>query len=157
MEKNTHKKSQLSLLKGYAEEYLRWKGNQKAVIRSSSLLFNDAQRHKPKTLVKSRLEVERINGNRNCSSSCLRFGQDWQKKKNLVFDLLSTFDVLSLNWVTVFDVLSTAGDNKLPGGGPMTWPKKKKKIIDHLVAEFKKKKRYWLSTDKMAMQDAAES
>ena len=46
----------------------------------------------------------------------------------------------------VFDVLSTAGDNKL-GGDDFD-----QKIIDHLVAEFKKENGIDLSTDKMAMQ-----
>lgn len=53
----------------------------------------------------------------------------------------------------VFDVLSTAGDNKL-GGDDFD-----NKIIDYLVAEFKKENGIDLSNDKMAKQrlkDAAE-
>ena len=78
-----------------------------------------------------------------------------KKKKILVFDLGGgTFDVSILELGDgVFDVLSTAGDNKL-GGDDFD-----QKIIDHLVAEFKKENGIDLSTDKMAMQrlkDAAE-
>ena len=73
----------------------------------------------------------------------------------MVFDLGGgTFDVSILELGDgVFDVLSTAGDNKL-GGDDFD-----QKIIDHLVAEFKKENGIDLSTDKMAMQrlkDAAE-
>ena len=64
----------------------------------------------------------------------------------------STFQ--SLSWVIgVFDVLATAGDNKL-GGDDFD-----QKIIDHMVAEFKKENGIDLSNDKMALQrlkDAAE-
>ena len=66
----------------------------------------------------------------------------------MVFDLGGgTFDVSILELGDgVFDVLSTAGDNKL-GGDDFD-----QKIIDHLVAEFKKENGIDLSTDKMAMQ-----
>ena len=53
----------------------------------------------------------------------------------------------------VFDVLATAGDNKL-GGDDFD-----QRIIDYMVEEFKKENGIDLSTDKMALQrlkDAAE-
>lgn len=76
-------------------------------------------------------------------------------KKILVFDLGGgTFDVSILELGDgVFDVLATAGDNKL-GGDDFD-----QKIIDFLVAEFKKENGIDLSQDKMALQrlkDAAE-
>ncbi len=45
----------------------------------------------------------------------------------------------------VFDVLATAGDNKLSGDDFV------KKIIDYMVEEFKRKNDSSLSTDKMAL------
>ena len=76
-------------------------------------------------------------------------------QKVLVFDLGGgTFDVSILELADgVFEVLATAGDNKLGGDNFDD------KIIDHLVAEFKKENGVDLSKDKMAMQrlkDAAE-
>ena len=87
----------------------------------------------------------------------LAYGLDKTDKdeKILVFDLGGgTFDVSILELGDgVFDVLSTAGDNKL-GGDDFD-----NKIIDYLVAEFKQANGIDLSKDKMAMQrlkDAAE-
>src|SRR5690606_32226688 len=78
-----------------------------------------------------------------------------EDQKILVFDLGGgTFDVSILELGDgVFEVLATAGDNKL-GGDDFD-----KKIIDYLVEEFKKEHGIDLSKDKMAMQrlkDAAE-
>ncbi|MDN6504744.1 MAG: molecular chaperone DnaK, partial [Tetragenococcus halophilus] len=78
-----------------------------------------------------------------------------QDEKILVFDLGGgTFDVSILELGDgVFDVLSTAGDNKL-GGDDFD-----EKIIDYMVSEFKKENGIDLSKDKMALQrlkDAAE-
>ena len=78
-----------------------------------------------------------------------------KEEKILVFDLGGgTFDVSILELGDgVFDVLATAGDNKL-GGDDFD-----QKIIDHMVEEFKKENGIDLSTDKMALQrlkDAAE-
>ena len=64
----------------------------------------------------------------------------------------STLSILELG-DGVFDVLATAGDNKL-GGDDFD-----QKIIDYMVEEFKKENGIDLSTDKMALQrlkDAAE-
>ena len=73
----------------------------------------------------------------------------------LVYDLGGgTFDVSILELAEgTFEVISTAGDNRL-GGDDFD-----QKIMDYLVAEFKKETAVDLSKDKMAMQrvkDAAE-
>ena len=122
----------LQYLKGYAEDYLGEKVT-KAVITVPAY-FNDAP-----------------------TAAALAYGLDKTDKeeKILVFDLGGgTFDVSILELGDgVFDVLATAGDNKL-GGDDFD-----QKIIDHMIAEFKKENGIDLSTDKMALQrlkDAAE-
>ena len=144
----------LQYLKGYAEEYLGEKVS-KAVITVPAY-FNDAQRQATKDAGKiAGLEVERIVN--EPTAAALAYGLDKQDKeeKILVFDLGGgTFDVSILELGDgVFDVLATAGDNKL-GGDDFD-----QKIIDHMVAEFKKENGIDLSNDKMALQrlkDAAE-
>ena len=144
----------LQYLKGYAEEYLGEKVT-KAVITVPAY-FNDAQRQATKDAGKiAGLEVERIVN--EPTAAALAYGLDKQDKeeKILVFDLGGgTFDVSILELGDgVFDVLATAGDNKL-GGDDFD-----QKIIDHMVAEFKKENGIDLSNDKMALQrlkDAAE-
>jgi molecular chaperone DnaK len=144
----------LQYLKGYAEEYLGEKVT-KAVITVPAY-FNDAQRQATKDAGKiAGLEVERIIN--EPTAAALAYGLDQQDvdQKILVFDLGGgTFDVSILELADgVFEVLATAGDNKL-GGDDFD-----QKIIDYLVAEFKKENGVDLSKDKMAMQrlkDAAE-
>lgn len=144
----------LQYLKGYAEEYLGEKVT-KAVITVPAY-FNDAQRQATKDAGKiAGLEVERIVN--EPTAAALAYGLDKTDKdeKILVFDLGGgTFDVSILELGDgVFDVLATAGDNKL-GGDDFD-----QKIIDHMVAEFKKENGIDLSADKMALQrlkDAAE-
>ena len=144
----------LQYLKGYAEEYLGEKVT-KAVITVPAY-FNDAQRQATKDAGKiAGLEVERIVN--EPTAAALAYGLDKTDKdeKILVFDLGGgTFDVSILELGDgVFDVLATAGDNKL-GGDDFD-----QKIIDYMVEEFKKENGIDLSTDKMALQrlkDAAE-
>ncbi|MDT1938741.1 MULTISPECIES: molecular chaperone DnaK [Carnobacterium] len=144
----------LQYLKGFAEEYLGEKVD-KAVITVPAY-FNDAQRQATKDAGKiAGLEVERIVN--EPTAAALAYGLDKTDKdeKVLVFDLGGgTFDVSILELGDgVFDVLSTAGDNKL-GGDDFD-----NKIIDYMVAEFKKDNGIDLSNDKMAVQrlkDAAE-
>ena len=144
----------LQYLKGYAEEYLGEKVT-KAVITVPAY-FNDAQRQATKDAGKiAGLEVERIVNEPTAAALAYGLDKTDKEEKILVFDLGGgTFDVSILELGDgVFDVLSTAGDNKL-GGDDFD-----QKIIDHLVAEFKKENGIDLSTDKMAMQrlkDAAE-
>ena len=144
----------LQYLKGYAEEYLGEKVT-KAVITVPAY-FNDAQRQATKDAGKiAGLEVERIIN--EPTAAALAYGLDKQDvdQKILVFDLGGgTFDVSILELGDgVFEVLATAGDNKL-GGDDFD-----QKIIDFLVEEFRKENGVDLSKDKMAMQrlkDAAE-
>ena len=144
----------LQYLKGYAEDYLGEKVT-KAVITVPAY-FNDAQRQATKDAGKiAGLEVERIVNEPTAAALAYGLDKTDKEEKILVFDLGGgTFDVSILELGDgVFDVLSTAGDNKL-GGDDFD-----QKIIDHLVAEFKKENGIDLSTDKMALQrlkDAAE-
>ncbi|MHC5249700.1 molecular chaperone DnaK [Enterococcus sp. LJL120] len=144
----------LQYIKGFAEDYLGEKV-EKAVITVPAY-FNDAQRQATKDAGKiAGLEVERIVN--EPTAAALAYGLDKTDKdeKILVFDLGGgTFDVSILELGDgVFDVLSTAGDNHL-GGDDFD-----NKIIDHMVAEFKKENGIDLGKDKMALQrlkDAAE-
>ncbi|MBC1419032.1 molecular chaperone DnaK [Listeria fleischmannii] len=144
----------LQYLKGYAEDYLGEKVD-KAVITVPAY-FNDAERQATKDAGKiAGLEVERIIN--EPTAAALAYGMDKteQDQTILVFDLGGgTFDVSILELGDgVFEVHSTAGDNHL-GGDDFD-----QKIIDYLVAEFKKENGIDLSKDKMALQrlkDAAE-
>ncbi|MBC1428433.1 molecular chaperone DnaK [Listeria seeligeri] len=144
----------LQYLKSYAEDYLG-ETVDKAVITVPAY-FNDAQRQATKDAGKiAGLEVERIIN--EPTAAALAYGMDKTETDQtiLVFDLGGgTFDVSILELGDgVFEVHSTAGDNEL-GGDDFD-----KKIIDYLVAEFKKDNGIDLSKDKMALQrlkDAAE-
>ncbi|MDT2812168.1 molecular chaperone DnaK [Vagococcus lutrae] len=144
----------LQYMKGFAEDYLGEKVT-KAVITVPAY-FNDSQRQATKDAGKiAGLEVERIVN--EPTAAALAYGLDKTDKEErvLVFDLGGgTFDVSILELGDgVFDVLSTAGDNNL-GGDDFD-----EKVIDYLVAEFRKENGIDLSKDKMAVQrlkDAAE-
>ncbi|EKZ1679928.1 molecular chaperone DnaK [Listeria monocytogenes] len=144
----------LQYLKSYAEDYLG-ETVDKAVITVPAY-FNDAQRQATKDAGKiAGLEVERIIN--EPTAAALAYGMDKTETDQtiLVFDLGGgTFDVSILELGDgVFEVHSTAGDNEL-GGDDFD-----KKIMDYLVAEFKKDNGIDLSQDKMALQrlkDAAE-
>ncbi|EST89944.1 MULTISPECIES: molecular chaperone DnaK [Vagococcus] len=144
----------LQYMKGFAEDYLGEKVT-KAVITVPAY-FNDSQRQATKDAGKiAGLEVERIVN--EPTAAALAYGLDKIDKEErvLVFDLGGgTFDVSILELGDgVFDVLSTAGDNNL-GGDDFD-----EKVIDYLVAEFRKENGIDLSKDKMAVQrlkDAAE-
>ena len=144
----------LQYLKSYAEEYLGEKVT-KAVITVPAY-FNDAQRQATKDAGKiAGLEVERIVNEPTAAALAYGLDKTDKEEKILVFDLGGgTFDVSILELGDgVFDVLATAGDNKL-GGDDFD-----QKIIDYMVEEFKKENGIDLSTDKMALQrlkDAAE-
>ena len=144
----------LMKLKSDAEAYLGEKVD-KAVITVPAY-FNDAERQATKNAGKiAGLEVERIIN--EPTAAALAYGLDKQDKNQtvLVYDLGGgTFDVSILELGDgVFEVKSTAGNNKL-GGDDFD-----ARVMDHLVAEFKKEQGIDLSKDKMAMQrikDAAE-
>ncbi|WP_238046360.1 molecular chaperone DnaK [Enterococcus mundtii] len=144
----------LQYIKGFAEDYLGEKV-EKAVITVPAY-FNDAQRQATKDAGKiAGLEVERIVNEPTAAALAYGLDKTDRDEKILVFDLGGgTFDVSILELGDgVFDVLSTAGDNHL-GGDDFD-----NKIIDHMVAEFKKENGIDLGQDKMALQrlkDAAE-
>ncbi|MDX8359534.1 MULTISPECIES: molecular chaperone DnaK [Bacillaceae] len=144
----------LQHLKSYAEEYLG-EPVTKAVITVPAY-FNDAERQATKDAGKiAGLEVERIIN--EPTAAALAYGLDKMEEDQtiLVYDLGGgTFDVSILELGDgVFEVRSTAGDNRL-GGDDFD-----QVVIDHLVAEFKKENGIDLSKDNMALQrlkDAAE-
>jgi molecular chaperone DnaK len=144
----------LQHLKGYAEDYLGEKV-EKAVITVPAY-FNDAERQATKDAGKiAGLEVERIIN--EPTAAALSYGLDKMEEDQtiLVYDLGGgTFDVSILELGDgVFEVRSTAGDNRL-GGDDFD-----QVIIDYLVEQFKKENGIDLSKDKMALQrlkDAAE-
>ncbi|MDE6953632.1 MAG: molecular chaperone DnaK [Erysipelotrichales bacterium] len=142
----------LQNLKATAEAYLGESVN-KAVITVPAY-FNDAQRQATKDAGKiAGLEVERIIN--EPTAAALAFGVDKldTEQKVLVYDLGGgTFDVSILDLADgMFEVLSTAGDNQL-GGDDFD-----QKVMDWIVAEFKKEQGIDLSADKMAMQRVKEA
>ena len=141
----------LSYLKDYAEKYLGEKVT-KAVITVPAY-FNDSQRQATKNAGKiAGLDVERIIN--EPTAAALAYGLDKQENTQtiLVYDLGGgTFDVSVMELGDgVFEVKSTAGNNKL-GGDDFD-----EKIIEYLVSEFKKENGVDLSKDKMAMQRLKE-
>ena len=144
----------LSYMKDYAESYLGEKVT-KAVITVPAY-FNDSQRQATKNAGKiAGLEVERIIN--EPTAAALAYGLDKQDKAQtiLVYDLGGgTFDVSILELGDgVFEVKSTAGNNKL-GGDDFD-----ERLMNYLVETFKKENGIDLSKDKMAMQrlkDASE-
>ena len=143
----------LQKLKSDAEAYLGEKVTQ-AVITVPAY-FTDAQRQATKDAGKiAGLDVKRIIN--EPTAAALSYGVDKENdQKVMVYDLGGgTFDVSIIEMGDgVQEVLATAGNNRL-GGDDFD-----KRIIDWMVAEFKKSDSVDLSTDKMAMQrlkDAAE-
>ena len=137
----------LQYIKKFSEDYL---GEPvKDAVITVPAYFNDSQRQATKDAGKiAGLNVQRIIN--EPTASALAYGLDKGDKdeKILVYDLGGgTFDVSILQLGDgVFEVLSTNGDTHL-GGDDFD-----NKIIDWLVAEFKKDNNIDLSKDKMAMQ-----
>ena len=142
----------LQKLKADAEAYLGTSVNQ-AVITVPAY-FTDAQRQATKDAGKiAGLEVLRIIN--EPTAAALAYGVDKEDQKIMVFDLGGgTFDVSLLEISDgVFEVLATAGNNKL-GGDDFD-----QRIIDWMAEQFKKENGIDLRNDKMVMQrlkDAAE-
>ena len=142
----------LQKLKADAEAYLGTSVNQ-AVITVPAY-FTDAQRQATKDAGKiAGLEVLRIIN--EPTAAALAYGVDKEDQKIMVFDLGGgTFDVSLLEISDgVFEVLATAGNNKL-GGDDFD-----QRIIDWMADQFKKENGIDLRNDKMVMQrlkDAAE-
>lgn len=141
----------LSKMKQSAEEYLGQKVT-KAVITVPAY-FNDAQRQATKDAGKiAGLEVMRIINEPTAAS--LAYGLDKKENKKIaVFDLGGgTFDISILEIGDgVFEVNSTNGDTHL-GGDDFD-----KRIIDWMVAEFKKSEGIDLGKDPMALQRLKEA
>ncbi len=141
----------LRKLKEDAEAYLGESVTQ-AVITVPAY-FSDAQRQATKDAGKiAGLEVMRIIN--EPTAAALAYGLDKEdEQKVLVFDLGGgTFDVSLLEIGDgIFQVLATSGNNFL-GGDDFD-----KKIMDYLLAEFKKAEGIDLSNDKMAMQRLREA
>lgn len=144
----------LQYLKQAAESYLG-QPVKEAVITVPAY-FNDAQRQATKDAGRiAGLEVKRIIN--EPTAAALAYGLDKTGKEEtiLVYDLGGgTFDVSILEIADgTFEVISTAGDNRL-GGDDFD-----QRIMDWLIANFKRDYGVDLSADKMAMQrlkDASE-
>ncbi len=141
----------LQKLKADAEAYLG-EAVTSAVITVPAY-FTDSQRQATKDAGKiAGLEVKRIIN--EPTAAALAYGIDKENdQKVMVYDLGGgTFDVSIIEMGEgVQEVLATAGNNKL-GGDDFD-----QRIIDWLVAEFRKETGTDLSNDKMAMQRLKEA
>ena len=141
----------LAKLKADAESYLGEKVTE-AVITVPAY-FTDAQRQATKDAGKiAGLDVKRIVN--EPTAAALAYGIDKEaEQKVMVYDLGGgTFDVSIIEMGDgVQEVKATAGNNRL-GGDDFD-----QRIINWLVAEFKKENGTDLSTDKMAMQRLKEA
>lgn len=142
----------LQKLKQDAENYL---GSEvKQAVITVPAYFSDSQRQATKDAGKiAGLEVLRIINEPTAASLAYGMDKEDQDQKIMVYDLGGgTFDVSILDIGDgVFEVLATSGNNNL-GGDDFD-----QKIIDYLVAEFKKEQGVDLSADKMAMQRLKEA
>ena len=142
----------LQKLKKDAEEYLGTSITE-AVITCPAY-FTDAQRQATKDAgTIAGLNVLRIIN--EPTAACLAYGVNLEKNDNkiMVYDLGGgTFDVSILDVGDgVFEVLSTAGDNRLGGDD---WDNR---IVEWLAGEFKKSDGIDLLKDKMAAQRLREA
>ena len=141
----------LQKLKTDAESYLGTKVTQ-AVITVPAY-FNDSQRQATKDAGKiAGLDVLRIINEPTAAAVAFGIDKD-EDQKIMVYDLGGgTFDVSILDIGDgVIEVLATNGNTHL-GGDDFD-----QKIIDYLLAEFKKSEGIDLSSDKMAMQRLKEA
>ena len=142
----------LQKLKTDAESYLGTTVSQ-AVITVPAY-FSDAQRQATKDAGKiAGLEVLRIINEPTAASLAYGMDKEDADQKIMIYDLGGgTFDVSVLDIGDgVFEVLATSGNNRL-GGDDFD-----QRIIDYLLAEFKKDQGIDLSTDKGAMQRLKEA
>ena len=141
----------LQKLKADAESYLGSPVTE-AVITVPAY-FSDSQRQATKDAGKiAGLEVKRIIN--EPTAAALAYGLDKEsEQKIMVYDLGGgTFDVSILDIGDgVIEVLATAGDTRL-GGDDFD-----QRIMDYLVAEFKKAEGIDLSKDRVAMQRLKEA
>jgi molecular chaperone DnaK len=116
--------------------------------------FNDDQRQATKDAGKvAGLDVKRIINEPTAAALAYGLDKETSDEKILVFDLGGgTFDVSILEIGDgVFEVKATAGDNHLGGDN---WDAK---IVDWIVAEFRKDQGVDLSNDKRALQRLYEA
>ena len=142
----------LTKLKNDAEAYLGQKID-KAVITVPAY-FSDSQRQATKDAGKiAGLEVMRIINEPTAAALAYGLDKDNKSQKILIYDLGGgTFDVSILELGDgVFEVLATNGNTRL-GGDDFD-----KRIMDWIVAEFKKAEGIDLSGDKLAMQRVKEA
>ncbi len=141
----------LQKLKADAEAYLGQSVTE-AVITVPAY-FSDAQRQATKDAGKiAGLEVKRIIN--EPTAAALAYGLDKEnEQKIMVYDLGGgTFDVSILEIGDgIVEVLATAGDTRL-GGDDFD-----QRVMDYLIAEFKKAEGIDLSNDKVAMQRLKEA
>lgn len=141
----------LQKLKADAESYLGETVTE--VVITVPAYFNDAQRQATKDAGRiAGLDVKRIIN--EPTSAALAYGLDNEaEQKIMVYDLGGgTFDVSIIEiGGGVIEVLSTNGNTRL-GGDDFD-----QRIIDFLVAEFKKAEGMDLAKDKMAMQRLKEA
>jgi molecular chaperone DnaK len=141
----------LQKMKQTAEDYLGQ--NVTEAVITVPAYFNDSQRQATKDAGKiAGLEVKRIIN--EPTAAALAYGLDKKKDEKIaVYDLGGgTFDISILELGDgVFEVKSTNGDTHL-GGDDFD-----KRIIDWIVAEFKKQEGIDLSKDPMALQRLKES
>jgi molecular chaperone DnaK len=141
----------LQKMKQTAEDYLGHKV-EKAVITVPAY-FNDSQRQATKDAGKiAGLDVVRIIN--EPTASALAYGMDKKKEHKIaVYDLGGgTYDISVLELAEgVFEVKSTNGDTHL-GGDDFD-----QRVIDWLVAEFKRDQGIDLSKDAMALQRLKEA
>ena len=141
----------LQKMKQTAEDYLGYTVD-KAVITVPAY-FNDAQRQATKDAGKiAGLDVQRIIN--EPTAAALAYGLDKKKEEKVaVFDLGGgTYDISVLELAEgVFEVKSTNGDTHL-GGDDFD-----QRLIEWLVAEFKKDQGIDLSKDPMALQRLKEA
>lgn len=143
----------LQKMKKTAEDYLGETVSE-AVITVPAY-FNDAQRQATKDAGKiAGLEVKRIINEPTAASLAFGFNKDQKKEKTIaVYDLGGgTFDVSILELGEgVFEVKSTNGDTHL-GGDDFD-----RRIMEWLIAEFKKDSGIDLGLDRMALQRLREA
>ena len=141
----------LQKLKADAESYLG--GPVTEAVITVPAYFTDAQRQATKDAGKiAGLEVKRIIN--EPTAAALAYGVDKENdQKVMVYDLGGgTFDVSIIEMGDgVQEVLATAGNNRL-GGDDFD-----NRVMNYIVAEFKKESGIDLANDKMAMQRVKEA
>lgn len=142
----------LQKMKQTAEDFLG-ESVSKAVITVPAY-FNDAQRQATKDAGRiAGLEVERIINEPTAAALAYGLEQGKENEKIAVYDLGGgTFDISILELGDgVFEVKSTNGNTHL-GGDDFD-----QRVMDWMIAEFKKQSGIDVSTDKMALQRLKES